>query len=77
MAGYFRSIIPALLTGNGVVLKPSEYTPRSAKWFVDQLRAELPDPSQRALSLVMRTVFVSDDAEELAAARKSLAQEME
>jgi alkanesulfonate monooxygenase SsuD/methylene tetrahydromethanopterin reductase-like flavin-dependent oxidoreductase (luciferase family) len=39
-------------------------------------RAELPDPSQRALSLVMRTVFVSDDAEELAAARQSLAKEM-
>ena len=39
-------------------------------------RAQLPDPSQRALSLVMRTVFVSDDASELAEARKSLAQEM-
>ncbi len=39
-------------------------------------RAELPDPSQPSLSLVMRTVFVSDDANELAAARQSLAQEM-
>lgn len=41
-----------------------------------QHRAQLPDPSQRALSLVMRTVFVSDDPAELAAARESLAQEM-
>ena len=39
-------------------------------------RAQLPDPSQRALSLVMRTVFVSDDPGELATARESLAQEM-
>jgi len=39
-------------------------------------RAQLPDPSERALSLVMRTVFVSDDAGELAEARESLAQEM-
>jgi alkanesulfonate monooxygenase SsuD/methylene tetrahydromethanopterin reductase-like flavin-dependent oxidoreductase (luciferase family) len=39
-------------------------------------RAQLPDPSQRALSLVMRTVFVSDDAGELALARDSLSQEM-
>lgn len=41
-----------------------------------QHRAQLPDPSQRALSLVMRTVFVSDDAGELATARESLAREM-
>ena len=39
-------------------------------------RAQLPDPSQRPLSLVMRTVFVSDDASELAEARESLSQEM-
>ncbi len=39
-------------------------------------REQLPDPSQRALSLVMRTVFVSDDPAELAEARESLAQEM-
>jgi len=39
-------------------------------------RAQLPDPNQRALSLVMRTVFVSDDPDELATARASLAQEM-
>jgi alkanesulfonate monooxygenase SsuD/methylene tetrahydromethanopterin reductase-like flavin-dependent oxidoreductase (luciferase family) len=39
-------------------------------------REQLPDPSQRALSLVMRTVFVSDDPAELAEARESLGQEM-
>lgn len=39
-------------------------------------RAQLPDPSQRALSIVMRTIFVSDDPSELSEARESLAQEM-
>lgn len=36
-----RSIVPALLAGNGVVLKPSEHTPESGRWLVDKLRAEL------------------------------------
>jgi len=39
----YRSVYPALLTGNGVVLKPSEWTPRTSQWFADQLAAELPD----------------------------------
>jgi len=39
----YRSVYPALLTGNGVVLKPSEFTPRTSQWFADQLAAELPD----------------------------------
>ena len=39
-------------------------------------RGLLPDPSVRALSLVMRTVFVSEDPDELDQARASLAQEM-
>jgi len=42
VAGLYRSVLPALMTGNGVVLKPSEYTPRSAAWFVDRLAEELP-----------------------------------
>ncbi len=42
VSGLYRSIFPALLTGNGVVLKPSEYTPRTSAWFVEQLAAELP-----------------------------------
>jgi len=43
VAGLYRSVYPALLTGNGVVLKPSEHTPRSSQWFADQLALELPD----------------------------------
>ena len=43
VAGLYRSTFPALLTGNGVVVKPSEYTPRTSAWFLDCLAAELPD----------------------------------
>jgi acyl-CoA reductase-like NAD-dependent aldehyde dehydrogenase len=43
IAGLYRSILPALMTGNGVVLKPSEYTPRSGAWFVERLADELPE----------------------------------
>lgn len=43
VAGLYRSLIPALMTGNGVVLKPSEYTPKSSQWFADQLAEELPE----------------------------------
>ena len=43
VAGLYRSTFPALLTGNGVVVKPSEYTPRSSAWFTERLAAELPD----------------------------------
>jgi acyl-CoA reductase-like NAD-dependent aldehyde dehydrogenase len=43
VAGLYRPIWPALLTGNGVVLKPSEYTPRTSAWLVERLAAELPD----------------------------------
>ena len=43
VAGLYRSALPALLTGNAVVVKPSEYTPRTSAWLVDSLAAELPD----------------------------------
>lgn len=43
VSGLYRSMIPALMTGNGVVLKPSEYTPESSKWLADRLAAELPE----------------------------------
>ena len=43
VAGLYRSLLPALMTGNAVVLKPSEYTPKSSQWFADRLAAELPD----------------------------------
>jgi acyl-CoA reductase-like NAD-dependent aldehyde dehydrogenase len=42
VAGLYRSLVPALMTGNAVVLKPSEYTPRSSGWFVERLAEELP-----------------------------------
>lgn len=32
-----RTLVPALLAGNGVVLKPSEVTPRTGVWLVEQL----------------------------------------
>lgn len=41
-AGLYRSLIPALLLGNGVVLKPSEYSPESTAWLAEHLAAELP-----------------------------------
>lgn len=43
VAGLYRSIVPALMTGNAVVLKPSEYTPRSSEWFAQILAEELPE----------------------------------
>jgi acyl-CoA reductase-like NAD-dependent aldehyde dehydrogenase len=42
IAGLYRSLLPALLTGNAVLLKPSEYTPRASAWFADHLARELP-----------------------------------
>jgi len=42
VAGLYRSVFPALLTGNAVILKPSEYTPRSSSWFIEHLARELP-----------------------------------
>lgn len=43
VAGLYRSTFPALLTGNAVVVKPSEYTPRTSAWFMQCLATELPD----------------------------------
>jgi acyl-CoA reductase-like NAD-dependent aldehyde dehydrogenase len=43
IAGLYRPIFPALMTGNGVVLKPSEYTPQSSAWFIHRLAEELPE----------------------------------
>jgi acyl-CoA reductase-like NAD-dependent aldehyde dehydrogenase len=42
VAGLYRSIYPALLCGDAVVVKPSEYTPMTTRWLVDGLAAELP-----------------------------------
>jgi len=38
----YRPIFHALMAGNGVVLKPSEYTPRTGAWLVEQCDAVLP-----------------------------------
>jgi acyl-CoA reductase-like NAD-dependent aldehyde dehydrogenase len=43
VAGLYRPVLPALLAGNGVVVKPSEYTPRTSAWLIERLAAELPD----------------------------------
>jgi acyl-CoA reductase-like NAD-dependent aldehyde dehydrogenase len=43
VAGLYRSTIPALLTGNGLVVKPSEHSPRTSAWLVDHLAAHVPD----------------------------------
>lgn len=42
VATFYRTLIPALLTGNGVVVKPSEYASRTAKWFVEAMSDALP-----------------------------------
>jgi acyl-CoA reductase-like NAD-dependent aldehyde dehydrogenase len=41
-AGLYRSLFPALMTGNAVVLKPSEHTPRTSGWLIERLADELP-----------------------------------
>lgn len=33
LGNFFKSLFPALLAGNGVVMKPSEYTPRTGAWL--------------------------------------------
>ncbi len=43
IAGLYRALFPALLTGNGVVIKPSEYTPLSSAWLAEVLATALPD----------------------------------
>ena len=42
IAGLYRAVYPALLCGNGVVIKPSEFSPLTTQWYADALAAELP-----------------------------------
>jgi len=41
-AGLYRSVFPALLSGNAVLLKPSEHSPRSSGWLAEVLSAHVP-----------------------------------
>lgn len=43
IATFFRPVIPALLSGNAVVIKPSEFAPRAADWFATHLGSEVPE----------------------------------
>lgn len=42
LGNFFKSLFPALLSGNAVVLKPSEHTPRTGAWLADAALAVLP-----------------------------------
>lgn len=42
VAGLYRSAFPALMSGNAIVLKPSEFTPESSAWFAGVLAEHLP-----------------------------------
>ena len=42
VSGLYRSVFPALMAGNAIVLKPSEYAPRSSGWFARLLAEHLP-----------------------------------
>jgi acyl-CoA reductase-like NAD-dependent aldehyde dehydrogenase len=50
VACLYRPAWPALLTGNAIVVKPSEYTPRTSGWFVERLAAELPEGLAQVLA---------------------------
>lgn len=43
LATYFRSVFPALMSGNAVVLKPPSQAPRCALWVAEQIRPEVPE----------------------------------
>jgi len=42
VATFYRTLVPALLCGNGVVIKPSEYATRSQRWFAEIMSEQLP-----------------------------------
>jgi acyl-CoA reductase-like NAD-dependent aldehyde dehydrogenase len=42
LANYFKPVFAALLCGNSVVIKPSEFTPRTGEWFVRVMNEFLP-----------------------------------
>jgi acyl-CoA reductase-like NAD-dependent aldehyde dehydrogenase len=42
LANFYKSLWPALLSGNAVVMKPSEFTPRTGAWLAEVLREHVP-----------------------------------
>lgn len=42
LGNFMKSLVPALLAGNAVVLKPSEHTPRTGAWLVEHCHGVLP-----------------------------------
>ena len=42
LANFFKPVFAALLCGNSVIIKPSEYSPRTAEWFVKIMGESLP-----------------------------------
>lgn len=42
VAGLYRSTLPALLTGNSIIVKPSEYSPKTSGWYLARLAETLP-----------------------------------
>lgn len=54
VAGLYRAVLPALLLGNAVVLKPSEFSPRSSAWFIDVLKSVLSEGLPEGLVAVVQ-----------------------
>ncbi len=42
LSNFYKPLFPALLSGNTVVLKPSEFTPRTGQWLYEQCVAVFP-----------------------------------
>lgn len=40
---FFKPVFAALLSGNAVIIKPSEYTPKTADWFASVMNQFLPE----------------------------------
>jgi len=47
---FYKSLFPALLAGNAVVLKPSELAPRAGEWLAEKCREVLPEGLVELLS---------------------------
>jgi acyl-CoA reductase-like NAD-dependent aldehyde dehydrogenase len=43
LGNFFKPVFAALLSGNSVIIKPSEYTPKTADWFVGIMNEFLPE----------------------------------